>query len=57
VGFLKCDTERYGSPIVRAVEETLKKHRSVVSFSVYHNFDEFFGILLLLGQWLPNYEF
>jgi FkbM family methyltransferase len=57
VGFIKCDTEGYGLPIVRGAEKTLKKYRPVVSLSVYHNFDEFFGIPLLLGQWLPNYEF
>jgi FkbM family methyltransferase len=57
IGFVKCDTEGHGLPVLRGAENTLKKHRPVVSFSVYHNFDEFFGIPPLLITWLPNYEF
>jgi FkbM family methyltransferase len=57
VGFVKCDTEGHGLPIIRGAEKTLKKHRPVVAFSVYHNFDEFFGIPPLLTTWLPNYRF
>jgi FkbM family methyltransferase len=57
VGFVKCDTEGHGLPIVRGAEKTLKNHRSIVSFSICHNFYEFFGIPRLLRTWLPNYEF
>jgi FkbM family methyltransferase len=57
IGFVKCDTEGHGLPILRGAERTLKKHRPVFSFAVYHTFDEFFGIPSLLTAWLPNYEF
>jgi FkbM family methyltransferase len=57
VGFIKCDTEGNGVPILRGAEQTLKRDRPVVSFAVYHNFDEFFGIPRLLANWLPDYEF
>jgi FkbM family methyltransferase len=57
VGFVKCDTEGYGMPILRGAEGTLKKDRPIVSFAVYHNFEEFFGIPPLLQKWLPDYEF
>jgi FkbM family methyltransferase len=50
VGFIKCDAECYGLQILRGVEKMLKKHRPVVSFSVYHNFDEFFGIPRTLNE-------
>jgi FkbM family methyltransferase len=56
-GFVKCHTEGHGLPILRGAERTLKKHRPVVSFSIFHNFDEFRGIPTLLATWLPNYRF
>jgi FkbM family methyltransferase len=57
IGFVKCDTEGHGLPIIRGAENTLKKHRPVLSLAVYHNFDEFFGLLPLLKQFLPDYVF
>jgi FkbM family methyltransferase len=57
IGFVKCDTEGQGLRILRGAEQTLKKHRPVVSFAVYHNFDEFFHIPVILKDWLPDYEF
>jgi FkbM family methyltransferase len=57
VGFIKCDTEGHGLPIIRGAERTLKKHRPVVALAVYHNADEMFQIPPLLHQWLPNYQF
>jgi hypothetical protein len=57
VGFIKCDTEGHGLPIIRGAERTLKRQRPVLSLAVYHNTDEMFGIPPLLKQWLPNYHF
>jgi FkbM family methyltransferase len=57
LGFVKCDTEGYGLPVLRGARQTLIRHRPVVSFAVYHNFDEFFGIPPLLEEWLVNYSF
>jgi FkbM family methyltransferase len=57
IGFVKCDTEGYGVPILFGAKQTLVRHRPVVSFTVYHNFDEFFGIPRLLEEWLVNYSF
>jgi FkbM family methyltransferase len=57
IGFIKCDTEGYGLQILEGAEQTLKKHRPVISFAVYHNSDEFFKIPTLLTKWFPDYDF
>jgi FkbM family methyltransferase len=57
VGFIKCDTEGHGLPILQGAEKTIKRHRPVLSFAVYHNFEEFFGIPRLLREIVPDYHF
>jgi hypothetical protein len=57
IGFIKCDTEGHGVSVLKGAKQTLIRHRPVVSFAIYHNFDEFFQIPLLLQEWLVNYNF
>jgi FkbM family methyltransferase len=57
IGFVKCDTEGCGLSILNGARDTLVRHLPVVSFAIYHNYDEFFGIPARLEQWLENYTF
>jgi FkbM family methyltransferase len=57
IGFIKCDTEGHGLSILKGAQQTLIRHRPVVSFAIYHDYHEFFGIPPLLQKWLVNYNF
>lgn len=57
VGLIKADVEGMGLEMLKGAHETILKYRPVLSLSIYHNQEEFFGIYPLLKEWKLNYHF
>ncbi|OHS93699.1 methyltransferase, FkbM family protein [Tritrichomonas foetus] len=56
VGMIKGDIEGFELKALEGAKETLKRDRPIISVSLYHHWDEFFGIPKLVRE-LENYEF
>ncbi|OHS95301.1 methyltransferase, FkbM family protein [Tritrichomonas foetus] len=56
VGMIKGDIEGFELKALQGSKETLKRDRPIISISLYHNWDEFFGIPKIVRE-LDNYEF
>jgi FkbM family methyltransferase len=57
VGLIKVDTEGGGLGMLRAARKTLREQMPILAMSVYHEYDELFGIPRFLKQEFPNYRF
>ena len=57
VGLIKADLEGMGLEMLKGAHETILKYRPVLSLSIYHNQEEFFGTYPLLKEWKLNYHF
>lgn len=57
IGLLKGDTEGFGYKIIKGGENIIKEDRPIITFAVYHNFDEFFNIPLFLDKNIGNYSY
>ena len=57
IGVVKADLEGMGLDMIKGAKETLVKCKPVLSLSIYHSQEEFFGIYPLLKEWLPDYHF
>ena len=52
--FIKADVEGVGLKLLQGSVNTIKKFKPVISISIYHSFEEFFGIFEFMKQF-PNY--
>ncbi len=57
IGFIKADVEGMGLDLLKGAMETLKRDRPILSLSIYHNKEEFFGIYELLKSIDLGYQF
>jgi len=57
IGFIKADLEGMGLKMLQGALKTIKRDRPILSLSIYHNQEEFFGIYDLLNSLNLNYEF
>lgn len=57
IGFIKADLEGMGLKMLRGAIETIQRDRPVLSLSIYHNQEEFFGIYKRLKSLDLNYAF
>lgn len=55
VGFMKADIEGYELKALEGARETISRDRPVISISIYHHPNEFFGIKEFINQF-PNYK-
>lgn len=55
VGFIKADLEGMGLDMLKGAEKTIKRDMPVLSLSIYHNPEEFFGIYEMLKFWNLDY--
>lgn len=56
VGFMKADIEGMELQALQGAVKTILRDRPVISFSIYHNLQELFGIRRFLEHF-PNYAF
>lgn len=56
VGFMKADIEGMELQALEGAVKTIEKQRPIISFSIYHNFNDLFKVRHFLDQF-PNYSF
>jgi len=56
IGLIKLDVEGYELEVLKGAEETIKKHRPVMSIALYHRGQDFFEIPRLVKSLVPEYK-
>jgi FkbM family methyltransferase len=54
---LKMDIEGAEWPALFGAQQLIQQHAPDLAISIYHYFDHYFTIPLLLKQWVPDYQF
>ena len=57
VAWIQADVNGMSLRVVRGAEKIIKRDKPLVTVAIYHNPDEFFGIVPLLHEWVPEYKF
>ena len=57
VAWIQADVNGLSLRVVRGAEKMIKRDRPLITVAIYHNPEEFFGIVPLLHEWVPEYKF
>ena len=57
VAWIQADVGGMSMPVVRGAEKMIKRDKPLITVAIYHNPEEFFGIVPLLHEWVPEYKF
>lgn len=57
IGFIKTDLEGSGIEALKGMKETIRKHRPVLSLAIYHNGEEMFETIQLLGSFVHKLHY
>lgn len=57
VGLIKVDIEGYEKQFLQGAKETIISQKPKLLISIYHNFEQFFGIKPMLEEWRTDYKF
>ena len=57
VTWIQADVNGMGLLVIKGAENMIKRDKPLISVAIYHNPDEFFGIVPLLHEWVPEYKF
>ena len=57
VGLIKTDLEGFEQPFLRGAIETIKEQKPVLIISIYHNYNDFFEIKLMIENLNLGYKF
>ena len=57
IGFIKTDLEGSGIEALQGMKNTIKKYRPVLSLAIYHNGEEMFETIQLLGSYVYNLHY
>ena len=57
IKLIKVDIEGFEQKFLCGARNTIEKHRPIMLLSIYHNYDDFVGILPLVESFSLNYKF
>lgn len=57
VAWIQADVGGMSLPVLRGAERMIRRDKPLISVAIYHNPEEFFGIVPLLHEWVPEYKF
>ena len=57
VAWIQADVNGMSLRVVRGAEKMIKRDKPLITAAIYHNPEEFFGIVPLLHEWVPEYKF
>lgn len=57
VAWIQADVGGMSLPVVRGAEKMIKRDKPLITVAIYHNPEEFFEIVPLLHEWVPEYKF
>ena len=57
VAWIQADVNGLSLRVVRGAEKMIKRDKPLITVAIYHNPEEFFGIVPLLHEWVPEYKF
>ncbi len=57
VAWIQADVGGMSLPVVRGAERMIKRDKPLITVAIYHNPEEFFEIVPLLHEWVPEYKF
>ena len=57
VAWIQADVNGMGLRVVRGAEKMIRRDKPLITVAIYHNPEEFFGIVPLLHEWVPEYKF
>ena len=55
--WIQADVGGMSMPVVRGAEKMIKRDKPLITVAIYHNPEEFFEIVPLLHEWVPEYKF
>jgi FkbM family methyltransferase len=55
--WIQADVGGMSLPVVRGAEQMIKQDKPLITVAMYHNPEEFFEIVPLLHEWVPEYKF
>ena len=55
--WIQADVGGMSLPVIRGAEQMIKRDKPLITVAIYHNPEEFFGIVPLLREWVPEYKF
>lgn len=55
--WIQADVGGMSLPVVRGAERMIKQDKPLITVAMYHNPEEFFEIVPLLHEWVPEYKF
>ena len=57
VAWIQADVGGMSLPVVKGAEQMIKRDKPLITVAIYHNPEEFFEIVPLLHEWVPEYKF
>lgn len=57
VAWIQADVNGLSLRVVRGAEKIIRRDKPLITVAIYHNPEEFFGIVPLLHEWVPEYKF
>ena len=55
--WIQADVGGMSLPVIRGAEQMIRQDKPLITVAMYHNPEEFFGIVPLLHTWVPEYKF
>ena len=55
--WIQADVGGMSLPVIRGAEKMIKRDKPLITVAIYHNPEEFFEIVPLLHEWVPEYKF
>jgi FkbM family methyltransferase len=55
--WIQADVGGMSLPVIRGAEQMIKQEKPLLTVAIYHNPEEFFEIVPLLHEWVPEYKF
>ena len=57
VAWIQADVNGLSLRVIRGAEKMIKRDKPLITVAIYHNPEEFFDIVPLLHEWVPEYKF
>ena len=55
--WIQADVGGMSLPVLRGAEKMIKRDKPLITVAIYHNPEEFFEIVPMLHEWVPEYKF